>query len=61
MRRIGTSLLVLVAAVSLVACEQSIEDVKEEAEFAKVCKDGGGRVDYDGFNQMFCNFYEKRS
>lgn len=56
MKKASIALLLL---VSLTACGQSVEDVKKEAEFVKVCRDSGGRIDYDGWNQMFCNFYDR--
>ena len=37
-------------ALTLTGCDvQTIEEVKQEAEFAKVCRDHGGEPYYTGF------------
>jgi len=47
-------------ALLLTGCGQSVDDAKREAEFTKVCKDGGGRVLYNDFGAIFCRFNEAR-
>ena len=56
-----TAVLLSIAAavllsVSLTGCGQTVDDVKREGAFAKVCHDQGGRVFYDGGNSIRCSF-----
>lgn len=48
--------LALLGCLTLTACGESVEDVKRDAEFAKICKDSGGHILYDGFDVMHCSF-----
>ena len=47
----------LIALLALTGC-QNVADVKRDAEFAKICKDGNGRVAYNDFGGIFCRFNE---
>ena len=52
------AVVVVVAALGLTACErESLDEVRKNAEFTKVCRDGGGKTDYDGFGNLRCNFW----
>jgi len=50
--------IALVLLLALTGCGQSLDDVKREAEFAKTCKDSGGRVYYQDFAGIMCSFRE---
>lgn len=56
--RLLAIVMVLLLLLAITACGQSLEDVKEQAEFARVCTEGGGHVVYDMFNNSHCSFLE---
>jgi len=49
--------LIAALLLALTGC-QNVADVKRDAEFTKVCKDGGGRVAYNDLGGIFCRFNE---
>lgn len=53
--------VVLIGLVMLTGCKPSLDDVKQDVEFVRVCEEGGGRIGYNGFNQMRCIFSEAKS
>lgn len=48
-RTVVACLWVVLAITTLTACQQTIADIEEEANFAKACEDNGGDVYYYGF------------
>lgn len=49
--------IAVLGCLLLTGCGNSVDDVKRDAEFAKVCKDSGGHVWYDGLNGgIHCSF-----
>jgi hypothetical protein len=51
-----TGLVGLMLLLALTGCGQTVEDVRRDAEFVKVCEDNKGRVMYNMLNQMYCFF-----
>ena len=47
--------------LSLTACGQSVDDVKRDAEFTKVCIEAGGHVWYGFVGEMNCSFQKPRN
>lgn len=44
------------------ACNQSIDDVKREGEFAKICRENGGETFYNGLTgALQCSFSKRTS
>lgn len=56
MKRTIIAAALAVGALLLTGCGDSVDNIKRDAEFAKTCKDGGGHVWYDGFNEIRCSF-----
>lgn len=55
-RTTQTALAALLVALTLTACGQTQADVERDGKFAKACHAHGGRVWYDGANQIACDF-----
>lgn len=60
MKKIAIATLLL---LSLTACgeRQTAEELKQDAEFAKTCRDSGGKVGYNGWanDNIYCTFEDE--
>jgi hypothetical protein len=57
MKKTTTGLVGLMLLLALTGCAaETVEDVRRDAEFVKVCEDNKGRVMYNMLNQMYCFF-----
>jgi outer membrane lipoprotein-sorting protein len=53
------ALALLALGMTLSGCAaESVEELRKNAEYAKVCEENGGHVNYNMINQMMCSFYK---
>ena len=59
-KRVVLVVLSMVALVGLTGCAQTVDDVKRDAAFAKVCHEHGGKVYYaDPYGDIACDFTDR--
>ena len=62
MRRGAAIALGALILLGATACGQTVEEVKREGEFAKICRENGGETFYNGLTgALQCSFYKRTS
>lgn len=63
MRKATAVIVGLVVLAGLTACGQTdkekLDALVKEAQFSQTCVDNGGRIYYDGYNDIQCSFTTK--